>query len=209
VPKGEVGRGTTTNHVSGSASVSHAASIAPSVRIWNFAQIREHAVIGENTIIGSYVYIDSNVRIGRNCKIQNRSLVYEPSLIQDDVFIGPGVTLTNDRNPRAVNESGKLKSEKDWAKVGVVIENGASIGAGAICVAPVRVGSWALVGAGSIVTKDVPAYALVVGNPAKQIGWVGRKGFPLAMVSDGVFQCPESMEQYALEDGMLTKKETN
>ena len=195
-------------HVSESASVSKSASIAVSAKIWNYAQIRENVVIGENTIIGSYVYVDTNVQIGNNCKIQNRALLYEPAKICDGVFIGPGVILTNDHNPRAVQANEVLKSEDDWAKEGVVIEKGASIGAGAICIAPVQIGSWSLVGAGAVVTKNVPAFAVVIGNPAKQIGWVGKFGIRLIKISEEIYQCPETKAKYMMVNGELDELDT-
>jgi len=190
--------------ISESATVSQHASLGSSVKVWNFSQIREGAAIGENTIIGSHVYIDSRVQIGMNCKIQNGALVYEPSVIEDGVFIGPGAILTNDRNPRATMISGKLKTEENWNKVGVIIEQGASIGAGAVCIAPLRIGSWAFVGAGAVVTKDVLPHALVTGNPAQQIGWVGRYGFQLKEISENIFQCPASEERYLFVQGKLS-----
>jgi UDP-2-acetamido-3-amino-2,3-dideoxy-glucuronate N-acetyltransferase len=189
--------------VSFSASVSDAASIAPSAKVWDYSQIREHVVIGENTIIGSYVYVDTNVQIGNNCKIQNRALIYEPARIYDGVFIGPGAILTNDHNPRAVQINGSLKSEVDWEKEGVVIEEGASIGAGAICIAPIRVGSWSLVGAGSVLTKNVPAHALIVGNPGKRIGWVGKHGLKLLQISKDTFECPKTKLRYKVVGDVL------
>jgi len=192
-----------SQHVSKSSEIHKNARIAESTRIWSFTQVREDVAIGENTIVGSYVYIDSNVQIGNNCKIQNRSLIYDPAKIHDGVFIGPGAVLTNDSYPRAVTQDGTIKSNTDWIKVGVIVERGASIGAGAICVAPVRIGEWALIGAGAIVIEDVPAFALVVGNPARQVGWVGHEGFPLEEVSKNLFKCPKSFRMYKLENGEL------
>jgi UDP-3-O-[3-hydroxymyristoyl] glucosamine N-acyltransferase len=133
-------------------SISKDAIISPTARIWDFSQIRENARIGANSIIGSYVYIDVNVLIGDNCKVQNRALIYDPSIIHDGVFIGPGAILTNDKNPRAIQKSGGIKQSSDWEKVGVEVFEGASIGSGAICIAPVKIGKWALVGAGAVVT---------------------------------------------------------
>ena len=192
-----------SRHASKSSEIHKSARIGKSARIWSFTQVRENVVIGEKTIVGSFVYIDSNVQIGNNCKIQNQSLIYDPAQIHDGVFIGPGVVLTNDSYPRAVTHDGTIKSNTDWTKVGVVVERGASIGAGAICVAPVRIGEWALIGAGAIVIKDVPAFALVVGNPARQVGWVGHEGFPLEEVSKNLFKCPKSFRMYKLENGGL------
>lgn len=186
-------------------SVSNAANLAANISIWDFSQVRENAVIGENSVIGSYVYIDANVQIGENCKIQNRALIYDPAIIHDGVFIGPGVILTNDKNPRAISVSGELKKTSDWEKVGVEVFEGASIGSGAICIAPVRIGRWAQVGAGSVVTKDVKDFALVVGNPAVQVGWVGRPGKKLVTDNGIDFKCPVLGTSYQLLDGKLVE----
>jgi UDP-2-acetamido-3-amino-2,3-dideoxy-glucuronate N-acetyltransferase len=184
-------------------TISPDAIISPSARVWDYSQIRENAKIDENTIIGSYVYVDANVRIGKNCKIQNRALIYDPSVIHDGVFVGPGVILTNDRNPRAIQIRGEIKDASDWEKVGVEVFEGASIGSGAICIAPLRVGKWALVGAGSVVTKDVKDFALVVGNPARQVGWVGQSGIPLKQISDSVFECPKTLTRFEVINSEL------
>jgi UDP-2-acetamido-3-amino-2,3-dideoxy-glucuronate N-acetyltransferase len=176
--------------IAANASVSDGAKISENASVWDFAQVREGAVIGENSIVGSYAYIDANVQIGKNCKIQNRALIYDPAIIHDGVFIGPGVILTNDKNPRSISSSGEAKSAKDWDKVGVEVHQGAAIGSGAICVAPVKIGKWALIGAGAVVTKDVKDYALVVGNPARQVGWVGKAGKQLETVDGQHFKCP-------------------
>jgi len=185
------------------ASVSDAAKLGDNTSVWDFAQIRENAQVGENSIIGSYAYVDANVEIGTNCKVQNRALIYDPAIIHDGVFIGPGVILTNDKNPRAVSDSGAVKGAKDWDKVGVEVLQGASVGSGAICVAPVKIGKWALVGAGAVVTKDVKDYAIVVGNPARQIGWVGRAGKQLETTDGQHFKCPISGTKYQVINGTL------
>ena len=194
-----------TSKIAQSASVSSEAKISENVSIWDFAQVRENAVVGENSIIGSYAYIDANVKIGKNCKIQNRALIYDPSIIHDGVFIGPGVILTNDKNPRSILDSGAIKSANDWEKVGVEVLQGASIGSGAICVAPIKIGKWALVGAGAVVTKDVKDYALVVGNPARQVGWVGEAGKQLEDLDGQRFKCPISGAEYELKHGSLVQ----
>ena len=191
--------------ISQKASVSDAAKLSDNTSVWDFAQVRENAIVGENSIIGSYAYIDANVQIGSNCKIQNRALIYDPAIIHDGVFIGPGAILTNDKNPRSVSESGKVKSAKDWDKVGVEVLQGASIGSGAICIAPIRIGRWAQVGAGSVVTKDVKDFALVVGNPAVQVGWVGRPGKKLVTDNGIDFKCPVLGTSYQLLDGKLVE----
>jgi acetyltransferase-like isoleucine patch superfamily enzyme len=192
-----------TTGVAQNSSVSGEARIAESVTIWDFSQVRENVSIGENTIIGSYVYIDANVQIGKNCKIQNRALVYDPAIIHDGVFIGPGAILTNDKNPRSTSPSGNIKGSADWDKVGVQVLEGASVGSGAICIAPIKIGKWALVGAGAVVTKDVSDFALVVGNPAVQVGWVGRAGKKLETDNGIDFKCPVFGTRFQLLDGKI------
>jgi len=166
--------------------------------VWHYAQVREGASLGENVIVGRGAYIGTGVHVGNNCKIQNYALVYEPAYLEDGVFIGPAVVLTNDHFPRAVNPDGSSKSAHDWEPVGVTIREGASIGARAVCVAPVTVGRWALVAAGAVVVKDVPDFALVVGVPARRVGWVGRAGVPLEEIvgEPGVYRCPETGLNY-------------
>jgi UDP-2-acetamido-3-amino-2,3-dideoxy-glucuronate N-acetyltransferase len=144
--------------------------VPESTKVWNYAQIRENVVIGENCVIGRNVYIGPGVVIGNNCKIQNNALIYEPAVIEDGVFIGPAVVLTNDRQPRAINRDGSLKGPSDWQRAGVVIRKGASIGASTVCVAPVDVGEWSVVGANSVLTRDAEAGVIYAGNPAKAKG---------------------------------------
>lgn len=182
------------------AEIEEGAQISDSVSIWQFAHIREGCVIGENVIIGRGVYVGKDVRIGANCKIQNYSLLYEPAELESGVFIGPGVILTNDQYPRAINPDGSQKSASDWDATGVTVREGASIGAGSICIAPVEVGAWALVAAGSTITKNVPAFALMAGVPARRINWVGKSGFPLSYNGDGVYACPKTGALYFERD---------
>jgi len=185
------------------AQVDPRASLGDGTTVWELAQVRENASLGEQCIVGRGAYIGAGVRIGSRVKIQNHALVYEPARLADGVFIGPAAVLTNDEFPRAVAPDGSLKSGADWTPVGVTIEEGASIGARAVCVAPVRIGAWALVAAGAVVTTDVPAHALVVGVPARRIGWVGRAGKPLVDAGDGTFTCPDTGEVYRETDGEL------
>lgn len=182
------------------ADVSLEASVGEGSSVWHYAQVREGASLGENCIIGRGAYIGSGVTMGAGCKVQNYALVYEPAVLGDGVFIGPAVVLTNDHFPRAVNPDLSPKSASDWEPVGVTIEKGAAIGARSVCVAPVTIGAWALVAAGSTVVKDVPPHALVAGVPAKRIGWVGRSGKPLAADPDGGWVCPETGERYVEDD---------
>ena len=176
--------------------------IGVDTKIWANAQIRDGASVGSNCIIGKDSYIGISVSIGDNCKIQNAALIYEPAVIANGVFIGPAVVFTNDHNPRAVNPNGEAKGPTDWKPCGVNVEEGASIGAGAICVAPVEIGAWSLVAAGAVVTKNVQGYALVAGSPARQIGWTGKAGYRL-LEKDGYFECPVTGSRYVLSKGSL------
>ena len=195
-----------------SADVAPSAIVAPSARVWHLAQVRENARIGEETIVGRGAYIGEGVGVGARCKIQNYALVYEPASLADGVFVGPAAVLTNDHAPRAINADGTLKSASDWERVGVTVERGAAIGARAVCVAPVRIGAWASVGAGAVVTSDVAPYALVVGVPARRVGWVGEAGVPLVAADeaprneagDRTWVCPATGRRYVERDGTLS-----
>jgi acetyltransferase-like isoleucine patch superfamily enzyme len=181
--------------VAASADVDSTAEIGEDAKVWHLAQVREGAVIGAGSVIGRGAYIGSGVTLGVNCKIQNYALVYEPASLADGVFVGPAAVLTNDTFPRAINPDGSLKSAHEWEPVGVTIGRGASIGARAVCIAPLTIGAWATVAAGAVVTRDVPAHALVAGVPARRIGWVGRAGHPLKQ--EGTFWvCPLTGERY-------------
>ena len=186
-----------------SADVASSAMIGTGTTVWHLAQVREGAELGAECVIGRGAYIGSGVRLGDRCKIQNHALVYEPAELADGVFVGPAVVFTNDRHPRAVTPDGRLKTSDDWEPVGVSVAEGASIGARAVCVAPVRIGAWAMVAAGAVVTTDVPAHALVVGVPARQIGWVGRTGHRLEQIVDTQWRCPDSGTNYELINGAL------
>ncbi|WP_229068313.1 acyltransferase [Actinoplanes sp. DH11] len=192
--------------VAPTADVDDRATIGAGTRVWHLAQIREDATLGANCNIGRGAYVGPGVTVGDNVKLQNHALVYEPARLGDGVFVGPAAVLTNDEYPRAVTPDGRLKTGDDWHAVGVTIGEGAAIGARAVCVAPVTVGRWALVAAGAVVTKDVPDFALVVGVPAKRVGWVGRAGRPLQAKGDGRWVCPETGAEFAETDGRLTER---
>lgn len=186
-----------SRHIEPSADVAANTTIGEGTRIWHLAQVRESAVIGRLCTVGRGAYVGPGVIIGDNCKLQNYALVYEPAELGDGVFIGPAAVLTNDLHPRAVSPGGTVKDAGDWAAVGVTIGDGASIGARAVCVAPVTIGAWAMAAAGAVVTKDVPAFALVAGVPARRIGWVGRAGIRLQPGSvNATWICPRTGEVY-------------
>ena len=190
------------------ADIDPRASVGAGTRVWHLAQVREDAVVGRDCILGRGSYVGPGVIVGDNCKLQNYALVYEPAVLENGVFVGPAVVFTNDVFPRAVNPDGSLKSADDWHAVGVTVRTGASIGARAVCIAPVVIGRWALVAAGSVVRVDVPDYALVVGVPARRIGWVGEAGFPLRDEGDGRWRCPQTGTAYRETIGVLTREGT-
>jgi acetyltransferase-like isoleucine patch superfamily enzyme len=194
-----------TVHVQPSADVDDRAQLGDGSSVWHLAQVREGAVLGSHCIVGRGAYVGPGVRMGDNCKLQNYALVYEPAVLEDGVFVGPAAVFTNDHYPRAVSPDGSLKSAADWEPVGVTVREGASIGARSVCVAPVTVGRWALVAAGSVVIKDVPDFALVAGVPARFVRWVGKAGVPLEALGDGRFQCPQTGAVYTETAGTLTE----
>lgn len=189
--------------IEGTADVSDDAIIGAGSTVWHLAQVREGARLGRNCIVGRGAYIGSAVEVGDNCKIQNHALVYEPAQLGNGVFIGPAVVLTNDTYPRAINEDGSQKSSHDWEPVGVIVHEGAAIGARAVCVAPVTIGAWSTIAAGAVVTKDVPEFGLMAGVPARRIGWVGKAGVPLLKSGDG-WVCPKTDQRYEEVAGTLS-----
>ncbi len=192
--------------ISDTADVGERVSIGTGTSIWHLAQVREDAVIGNDCVVGRGVYIGPSVKIGNNVKIQNYALIYDPSEIADGVFIGPAVILTNDIYPRSVDLEGNLKDPEGWQASSVKVGEGASIGARAVVLAGTHIGAWSLIGAGSVVIRDVPDFALVIGNPAKQIGWVGRAGVRL-IKEDAIWVCPSSGEKYIENAGELTSSD--
>jgi UDP-2-acetamido-3-amino-2,3-dideoxy-glucuronate N-acetyltransferase len=178
------------------AQVSPQAVIGPGGKIWHQAQVRERACLGANCIVGKGAYIDFDVTLGDNVKVQNGVYVYHGVTVEDGVFLGPGVILTNDKLPRAINSDGSLKSDADWEVSPTLIRRGASIGAGAVVLPGVTVGEFAMIGAGAVVTRDVPAHALAYGNPARSHGYVCRCGRPLQALDNGQWKCEVCNELY-------------
>lgn len=192
-------------YVEPTADVADDAELGAGTTVWHLAQVRERAVLGQSCTVGRGAYLGPAVRLGARCKIQNYALVYEPAVLSDGVFVGPAAVLTNDLYPRAVNPDGQLLGADDWTSVGVQLREGASIGARAVCVAPVTVGRWAMVAAGSVVTRDVADFSLVAGSPARHVRWVGRAGRALTS-HDGAWVCPVTGQRYVEVDGALTEE---
>jgi UDP-2-acetamido-3-amino-2,3-dideoxy-glucuronate N-acetyltransferase len=176
------------------ADVSQKANIGESTSIWHQAQVREDVVIGQNCIIGKGVYVDAGVHIGNNVKIQNYVSVYHGVTIEDGVFIGPHVCFTNDMKPRAINPDGSLKAADDWILSLTHIQKGAALGANSTIRCGITIGAWAMIGCGSVVTKDIPDYGLAWGNPVQMHGFVCPCGTRLEKVTlnaeNVITECP-------------------
>ncbi len=181
-----------------SAFIDEGCKIGKGTKIWHFSHIMSNCIMGENCNIGQNVVISPDVILGKNVKVQNNVSIYTGVVCEDDVFLGPSMVFTNVMNPRsAVNRRGEyLKT---------VVKKGASIGANATIVCGHDIGEFAFVGAGAVVTKHIPAYALVVGNPARQMGWMSEFGHRLEFNSAGSATCPESGEKYQLENNSVVK----
>ncbi|WP_132052491.1 acyltransferase [Pseudocnuella soli] len=178
------------------AVVDEGAVIGAGTRIWHFCHLMPRSRVGQGCNIGQNVFIDNEVVVGNGVKVQNNVSLYNGVIVEDDTFIGPSAVFTNVINPRSFIER---KSEFRTT----LVRRGASIGANATIVCGVTIGEYALVGAGAVVTKDVPAYALVVGNPAQQQGWVSRAGYRLAFNSLGMATCTSTGEIYGLQNGRI------
>jgi acetyltransferase-like isoleucine patch superfamily enzyme len=166
------------------AEVSPDARVGAGTYIWRQAHVREGAVIGEQCHIGKGVYIDTHVTVGARVKIQNHASLFEGLTLEDGVFVGPHVCFTNDAYPRAITPDGRLKGPDDWTITPTLVKYGASIGAAAVVICGITIGEFAMIGAGAVVTRDVPQHGLVLGNPARLRGYVCRSGHPLEDVRE-------------------------
>ena len=177
------------------ADVSNKAVIGDGTSIWHQAQIRENARLGKNCVIGKGVYIDFDVSLGDHVKVQNYVSIFHGVTLEDGVFVGPHVCFTNDLQPRAINPDGSLKSADDWVLSKTLVKRGAALGANATIRCGITIGDWCMVGSGSVVTKDVPAYGLVYGNPARLHGFVCPCGAQLEKQHDSMesisARCPK------------------
>ncbi len=181
-----------------SAAIDKGCKIGKGTKIWHFSHIMAGSEIGDNCNIGQNVVISPEVRLGNNVKIQNNVSVYSGVICEDDVFLGPSMVFTNIINPRsAVNRRNSY--------VPTLVEKGATIGANATIICGITIGRYAFIGAGAVVTKAVKPYALVVGNPARQTGWMSEYGHKLVFNAEGLASCPESGEKYRLMDGNVEK----
>lgn len=189
---------TTDFFVHPSAIVDEGCKIGKGAKIWHFSHIMPGCEIGENCNIGQNVVVSTGVVLGKNVKVQNNVSIYTGVICEDDVFLGPSCVFTNVTNPRSgVNRRGQYSK--------TVVKKGASIGANATIVCGHDIGEYAFIGAGAVVTKNVPAYALLVGNPAKQLGWMSEFGHRLNFSQEGIAECPESKEKYQLKEGQVSK----
>jgi UDP-2-acetamido-3-amino-2,3-dideoxy-glucuronate N-acetyltransferase len=180
------------------AVIDEPCEIGKGTKIWHFSHIMSGCKLGENCNIGQNVVVSPQVILGKNVKVQNNVSIYTGVICEDDVFLGPSMVFTNVVNPRSnVNRRGQYTK--------TVVKHGASIGANATIVCGHDIGRFAFIGAGAVVTKEVPDYALVVGNPARQVGWMSEYGHRLNFDEKGIAECPESHEKYRLADGKVSK----
>jgi UDP-2-acetamido-3-amino-2,3-dideoxy-glucuronate N-acetyltransferase len=180
------------------AVIDEGSQIGDEVKIWHFCHIMNGCIIGEGCSLGQNTFVASNVVLGKNVRVQNNVSIYEGVICEDDVFLGPSMVFTNVINPRsAVNRENKFRQ--------TIVRRGATIGANATIICGNEIGSFAFVGAGSVVTKSVLPYALVVGNPAKHIGWVSELGHRLQFNKEGIAICAESNETYKLHNNTIIK----
>ncbi|HUF06207.1 MAG TPA: DapH/DapD/GlmU-related protein [Candidatus Binatia bacterium] len=181
-----------------SAEVSDEAIIGPGSSVWNQAQVREGARIGSGCVIGKNVYVDYDVAIGDDVKVQNNVSLFHGVTVEDGVFVGPHVCFTNDRVPRAINPDGTPKTDADWEVMPILVRRGAALGANSTILPGVTIGRWAMVGSGSVVTRDVADHELVAGNPARRLGSACACGQPLRDVDGEPYRgpCPRCGEAF-------------
>lgn len=182
------------------AVIDEGCSIGKGTKIWHFSHIMPNCEIGDNCNLGQNVVVSPGVILGKNVKVQNNVSIYTGVICEDDVFLGPSMVFTNVINPRSA-----IRRRDQYMKT--TVKTGASIGANATVVCGNDIGRFAFIGAGAVVTKEVPDYALVVGNPARQIGWMSEFGHRLNFDENGIAQCPESKEHYRLAAGRVSKIE--
>jgi len=180
------------------AVIDDGCKIGKGTKIWHFSHIMTGAEIGENCNIGQNVVISPGVKLGKNVKVQNNVSIYTGVICEDDVFLGPSMVFTNVINPR----SAIIRKDNYYS---TIVEKGASIGANSTIVCGNKIGTYAFIGAGAVVTKDVKPYALVVGNPARQTGWMSEYGHKLDFDAAGFASCPESGERYRITDSKVSK----
>jgi UDP-2-acetamido-3-amino-2,3-dideoxy-glucuronate N-acetyltransferase len=180
------------------AVIDEGVRIGAGTKIWHFSHIMTGSVMGENCNLGQNVVVSPEVVLGNNVKVQNNVSIYTGVICEDDVFLGPSMVFTNVINPRSA-----IRRRDEF--MATVVGRGATIGANATIVCGNNIGKFAFIGAGAVVTRDVKAYALVVGNPARQVGWMSEYGHRLHFDAQGIATCPESHEHYRLENGMVTK----
>jgi UDP-2-acetamido-3-amino-2,3-dideoxy-glucuronate N-acetyltransferase len=180
------------------AVIDEGCEIGAGTKIWHFSHIMPHCKIGENCNIGQNVVISPEVVLGKNVKVQNNVSIYTGVICEDDVFLGPSMVFTNVINPRSA-----VNRKNQYTKT--TVKKGASIGANATIVCGHDIGQFAFIGAGAVVTKNIPDYALVIGNPARQTGWMSEFGHKLNFDKEGIAFCPESGEKYLLKDGKVFK----
>jgi UDP-2-acetamido-3-amino-2,3-dideoxy-glucuronate N-acetyltransferase len=181
-----------------SAYVHETAKLGKGTKVWHFCHVMQNVITGEGCIFGQNVMVANDVKLGNNVKVQNNVAIYTGVECEDDVFLGPSMVFTNVTNPRSA-----VVRRGQYAKT--VVKKGASIGANATIVCGHDIGEYAFIGAGSVVTKTVPAYALMVGNPAKQMGWMSEYGHRLTFDSSGFAECVESKQKYKLENGSVSR----